>query len=191
VVRSGDLPDSSLKSRKLGPYRFNLYASPAFLARHGEPDSIETLAAFDGIYFKYPWNGKLQTWTLRCDDRIFEAKIQPAAVMNNIEGVLSACLSGTGVAYLPDFVVREAVAAGALRSFLPAYSLTGTFWILWPSSRHLLPKNRALIDFMAENLIPRETSDPLAPGHARSETSAALHDASSAMAASPDSAGGD
>lgn len=191
AVRSGDLPDSSLKSRKLGPYRFNLYASPAFLDRYGEPDSLDALKEFDGVYFKYPWNGKLQTWTLRSDNGVFEAKIRPAAVMNNIEGVLSACVSGTGVAYLPDFVAREALAGGALRPILQTYSLTGTFWILWPSSRHLLPKNRALIDFMAENLIPQPASDPQSAGNALAGAARLLHDASATVASYRDSAEAD
>ncbi|RDK02738.1 LysR substrate-binding domain-containing protein [Paraburkholderia lacunae] len=162
VVRSGDLPDSSLMSKPLGQYRFNLYASPDFLNRHGEPESLDALPAFDGIYFKYPSNGKLQTWTLKSDNRVFEARISPAAVMNNIEGVLAACVSGTGIAYLPDFVAREAFASGALCAILTDYSVTGTFWVLWPSSRHLLPKNRALIDFMALSLFPKSAPDALA-----------------------------
>lgn len=154
VVRSGDLPDSSLMSKPLGQFRLNLYASPDFLKRHGEPESLDALPSFDGIYFKFPSNGKLQLWTLKSDNRVFEAKFSPVAVMNNIEAVLSACVCGAGIAYLPDFVTREALASGALQAILTDYSVTGMFWILWPSSRHLLPKNRALIDFMAQSLLP-------------------------------------
>jgi DNA-binding transcriptional LysR family regulator len=154
VVRSGDLPDSSLMSKPLGQFRFNLYASPDYLNRHRVPDSIDALSDFDTICFKYPSNGKLQPWTLKADNRTVEARISPAVVMNNIEGVLAACINGLGIAYLPDFVAREAVAGGALRVILSDYDLTGTFWILWPSSRHLPPKNRALIDFMAQSLFP-------------------------------------
>lgn len=159
VVRSGDLPDSNLMSKPLGQYRFNLYASPDFLSRHGEPESIDALRDFDGIYFKYPSNGKLQAWALKSDNKAFEAKMSPAAVMNNIEGVLSACVAGLGIAYLPDFVTREAIASRALRAILTDYSLPGMFWILWPSSRHLLPKNRVLIDFLAQSLIPKAIPD--------------------------------
>lgn len=162
VVRSGDLPDSSLMSKPLGQYCFNLYASPDFLSRHGEPESLDALPNLDGIYFKYPSNGKLQAWTLKSGNNAFEAKISPAAVMNNIEGVLSACVAGAGIAYLPDFVTREATASGALRAILTDYSVTGMFWILWPSSRHLLPKTRVLIDFMARSLIPKAAPDAVA-----------------------------
>ena len=162
VVRSGDLPDSSLMSKPLGQYRVNLYASPDFLNRYGEPDSLDALSAFDGIYFKFPSNGKLQSWTLKSGNRVVQARISPAAVMNNIEAVLSTCVSGTGIAYLPDFVAREAFASGALRAILTDYSVTGTFWVLWPSSRHLLPKNRVLIDFMAQSLFPKAAQDALA-----------------------------
>ncbi|GAB7541489.1 hypothetical protein [Cupriavidus sp. 8B] len=30
----------------------------------------------------------------------------------------------------------------------------GTFWMLWPSSRHMLPKLRVLVDFLSSRESP-------------------------------------
>ena len=39
VIRSGDLPDSRLMSRRLGPFRFVLCAAPAYLEQYGVPQT--------------------------------------------------------------------------------------------------------------------------------------------------------
>ena len=63
--------------------------------------------------------------------------------------------SGLGIACLPDFMVREALEQGALQQVLDEHlDYSGTFWILWPSSRHAAAKVRALIDHLSVRLFP-------------------------------------
>jgi DNA-binding transcriptional LysR family regulator len=80
-----------------------------------------------------------------------------AAVMtvNNIEAAIRLSAAGMGIAYVPDFVVREAMDEGQLQEVLPGCCVKdGHFSVLWPASRYLSPRIRCFIDFMAAAEIP-------------------------------------
>ncbi|WP_258002878.1 LysR substrate-binding domain-containing protein [Janthinobacterium sp. AD80] len=74
---------------------------------------------------------------------------------NNVDTLLHFAGSGLGIAALPDFAVRAALAANHLQPILETHRQhQGAFRILWPSSRHLTPKLRAFIDFLATHVFP-------------------------------------
>ncbi|SEJ02924.1 LysR substrate-binding domain-containing protein [Paraburkholderia diazotrophica] len=153
VIRGGELADSRLKSRHLGPYRFVVCASPEYFARHGVPLHAEDLANHVCLRFKYQSSGKLQDWLI---DGVLPVQGAGAAiplVLNNAEAVLSAAIQGLGIAYVPDFVARDALMEGRLRMALESSTtVEGVFHALWPTNRHMLPKLRVFVDYLAEHL---------------------------------------
>lgn len=149
VIRSGELADSRLVARRLGPFRFILAASPAYLAERGVPLTPADLAGHTSLRYRFLNSGKLEEWTLP------GLPAMPIALAcNNMEAMLGAAVSGLGLAYMPDFLARDALARGELRQVL-AEQLThsGQFSALWPSSRQLSPKVRAFVDFASERLF--------------------------------------
>ena len=69
---------------------------------------------------------------------------------NSVEALLTAACDGMGLAYLPDFVVASALAAGRLKVVLAkAATEVGTFHALWPEGRQLSPKVRSFLDAIA------------------------------------------
>lgn len=149
VIRSGELADSRLVARRLGPFRFILTASPAYLAERGVPLTPADLAGHTSLRYRFLNSGKLEEWTLP------GLPAMPIAlVCNNMEAMLGAAVSGLGLAYMPDFLARDALARGELQQVL-AQQLThsGQFSALWPSSRQLSPKVRAFVDFASERLF--------------------------------------
>lgn len=67
---------------------------------------------------------------------------------------MQATLQGLGVAYLPEFIVRGYLASRQLESVLSSYLKEGgKFSVVWPSSRHMLPKVRVFIDFLTEKQV--------------------------------------
>lgn len=154
VIRSGGLADSKLMSRKLGPFRFVLCASPGYLQRKGRPASIGDLENHECLRYRFVTTGKIMDWSMSADPAITQLRLPTALTLNNMEAMLMAALDGHGIAYAPDFLAREAVAAGRLETVLDGYSDDqGQFWALWPSSRHLSPKIRVFVDFAAERLF--------------------------------------
>lgn len=154
AIRSGELADSRLIARKLGGFRFVLCASPAYLAEYGVPGSPAELAAHKCIFFRFPATAD-PAWELR--DMRLTGDFRAAAIMtvNNIEAAIRLSAAGMGIAYVPDFVVREAINEGQLQEVLPGCCVKdGHFSVLWPASRYLSPRIRCFIDFMAAAEIP-------------------------------------
>jgi DNA-binding transcriptional LysR family regulator len=72
-----------------------------------------------------------------------------------MEALRAASELGLGIAYMPDFLARDALQSGALQSVLADHlAHAGQFSVLWPSSRQLSPKLRVWVDFLSEHLFP-------------------------------------
>ncbi|MEL4892177.1 LysR substrate-binding domain-containing protein [Xanthomonas protegens] len=150
VIRSGVQADSRLLARRLGPFRFHLCAAPDYLRRRGVPQTPAQLAAHDGVLFRVPGTGKPQDWPLA------EPTPLPPAVLtcNNMEAVRAAAIAGLGIACMPAFLARDALADGRLQPLLGAHMADGgAFFVVWPSRRQLSPKLRVFVDFLAERLF--------------------------------------
>ncbi|HWW71043.1 MAG TPA: LysR substrate-binding domain-containing protein [Duganella sp.] len=154
VVRVGEPKDSRLSAKRLGDFRRLLVGSPAYFAQRGVPRRPADLASHACLHYRYPSSGKIEHWALRRAPDGPEIALPTAMICNNIETRLCFALRGMGIAYLPDFAVREALASGKLISVLDEFvDAAGTFRILWPTSRHPSPKLRAFIDFLAARVF--------------------------------------
>lgn len=155
VIRSGDLADSRLMSRKLGPFRFLLCASPGYFQRAGRPSSVKDLEQHACLRYRFATTGKIMDWSLVANPAFTQLRLPTAMTLNNMEAMLMAAADGHGIAFVPDFLAREALAQSRLESVLDDECADqGRFWALWPSSRHLSPKVRVFVDFAAEHLFP-------------------------------------
>lgn len=156
VVRAGESADSRLMSRQLGQFQLQLVAAPAYLARHGTPALPAELAQHTCLLYKFPSSGKIEAWPLPEWPALHAAGLPALLNCNNVETLLHFAENGLGIAALPDFAVRAALAAGRLQLVLDTHRQhDGAFRILWPSSRHLTPKLRAFIDFLAIHVFPQ------------------------------------
>lgn len=149
VIRSGDLPDSRLISRLLGPFRFVLCAAPSYVRRRGMPGSIAALRDHDCLQFRFPTSGKIRDWPFA-----HAGTTHHALTCSNMEAIRAVTIEGLGLGYMPDFLARSALTEGSLLRIpleLPADE--GRFWVIWPSSRQLSPKIRVFVDFVCERLF--------------------------------------
>lgn len=155
VVRTGELSDSRLLSKRLGVSRFVCVGAPRYFKQHDVPEQPEDLRQHACLLHRIPSTGLLEKWRLRRGNEI--ADMHPAASMtsNHLETLRHMAIQGHGIAYLPDFAVKQALDQGELVTVLNEWTGSpSTFWILWPSNRQLLPRVRAFVDFMAGNLFP-------------------------------------
>ncbi|MBD1554442.1 LysR family transcriptional regulator [Pseudomonas typographi] len=154
VVRTGEPTDSRLMSRLLGTYRLLLVAAPGYLYRQGTPRHPADLLRHACLQHKFPSTGKLETWPLKHAEGTMPLAVPATMVCNTTEALMDVARDGLGIACLPDFMVREAIGRGELATVLDTYiEYQGTFRLLWPSSKHLAPRLRVFIDFMAEALF--------------------------------------
>ena len=155
VIRSGQLSDSQLVAKRLGPFCFVLCASPQYLQLRGTPRVPGDLEHHACLRFRFPSSGKLQPWMFREQREDTVDRYPSAFTSNNMEALRAASISGMGLAYMPDFLVREDLQSGALCSLLAGHlSYAGQFSVIWPSSKQLSPKLRAFVDFLSDRLFP-------------------------------------
>lgn len=147
-------PDTGLVSRVVARYRALLCAAPAYIDRHGEPSDIDALAAHDCLIFSS--RNQRQAWSFRGEDGAWtKAQSRSRLRMDSGEAIRDAALAGLGIAFLPDFLVADDLAAGRLRQILPHLEADAVRIVaLYPSKRLLEPRVRRFIDLMAEALRP-------------------------------------
>ncbi|RUO34814.1 LysR family transcriptional regulator [Aliidiomarina soli] len=154
VIRTGEPTDSRLMSRVLGKYSLVLVASPNYVKQQGHPQTPADLVNHACLQHKFPNTGKYEVWPLKDVDTKNHPATNAAMVCNTSEALFDVALAGLGIACLPDFMVRNAVAKGELITILDNYiEHEGAFRMLWPSSKYLAPKLRVFIDLMAEDLF--------------------------------------
>src|ERR1700730_17873758 len=155
VVRFAEGGDSRLMTRALGTYRKSLVAAPAYLAANGVPLIPDDLKAHACLHHKFPTSRKLEQWPLGTEHAGIETELPRTAVASTIEPLIYMAEQGVGIACLPDFAISRQLREGVLVAVLDDYTdCSGTLRVLCPSSRHLAPKLRAFVDFLAANVFP-------------------------------------
>ncbi|MBH3137865.1 LysR family transcriptional regulator [Serratia marcescens] len=153
AVRIGvTAPDTRLVSRTLARYRALLCASPAYLAARGEPQTVESLAGHEALLFSS--RNQKQLWRLR-DERgeWVKAPVRGRLRLDSGEALRDAALSGLGIAYLPEFMIAEDLAAGRLRQVLRAVAGEEVRIVaLYPNKRLLEPRVRRFLDLLVDTL---------------------------------------
>ncbi|KJF71061.1 LysR substrate-binding domain-containing protein [Agrobacterium arsenijevicii] len=153
AIRSGELDDSNLMARRLGPFRFILCASPDYFQRMGMPRHPNQLSEHEALRFRFPTSGKFQEWRLENGDNPL-SNMRVALTCGNMEAIRAAAIDGLGLAYMPEFLATDAIRDGLLKTVLNEnLAAPGQFSIVWPSARFMTPRLRAFIDFAIEKLF--------------------------------------
>jgi len=137
AIRVGPLPDSTLHARRLGTSPLRLVAAPAYLRRHGAPDTVAALGSRPLLGFTQP--SSLNLWPLPDGERKGLA-ITPALTASSGETLRHLALDGAGIACLAEFLVGDDLQAGRLLPVLAESVLPWTqpVWaapvssIIWP-----------------------------------------------------------
>ncbi|WP_244286803.1 LysR family transcriptional regulator [Caulobacter radicis] len=154
VVRTGEVSDSRLMTRSLGSFEHRVVGAPSYFERHGTPQAPEDLASHACLQHRYPSTGKLERWPLYRDEVFVGDGLPTAVTASTLEPLIYLAEQGQGVTCVPLFSVRAQLASGALVCVLePFLKSTGMFRVVWPSNRLLTPKVRALVDFLASELM--------------------------------------
>ena len=166
AIRGRTPPDSSLVARKLEDAELVLVGAPTYLARAGEPQSLEELAQHDCVQFVLPSTGQFVPWLFRLDGRDIEMQTPPSyRCADDYLGLVTLVRQGAGLLQTYRFIVQEDLAAGRLRELLPETGgRSRPFSLIYPNRQHTALRVRALIDFLVEELSGHPASqDPAGP----------------------------
>lgn len=148
-IRFGEKVEPGKVARRLTPpIRDAVFASPAFLARHGMPDSLDALEALPLIHYRFWGSNRLAPLQLQDDDGALREVHPPRAlIVNDTEAMVDAALNGMGVGRIAEPVVVDALRSGQLVPIMEGrwLKLEGLFAHYLPALRHE-PRIRAFLD---------------------------------------------
>jgi DNA-binding transcriptional LysR family regulator len=151
AIRTGEpQPRDGIIARRIGRQRMVVCAAPAYLEQHGRPASIEELAAHRVLV--YHRSGRINPW-LFPREGLEPAEFAPSSRLrfDDLAAIADAAVGGMGLAWLPYWLVREVIEAGALEELLPGqpgflYYVHAT----WLQTTQLPRKVRLAIDALVE-----------------------------------------
>jgi len=151
-VRLGHLPDSSLRSLRVGQVRRGVYASPAYLAAAGMPGSLADLAAHP-VVSCLALTPVPDRWSFVTADGTQTVSVKPRLVVNAPEAAVDSAVAGVGPACVASYQVAAEVAAGRLVEILAAFAPPPVpITLVQPAGRHVPPRVRLLLDFLAAGI---------------------------------------
>ncbi|MBU1193049.1 MAG: LysR family transcriptional regulator [Gammaproteobacteria bacterium] len=154
-IRIAELPDSSLVAKRLGPCKHVICGAPGYFKRHGIPRTAEDLRKHNVITYQYQTS--ISEWHLITPEgKTVKVPVTGTIRMNNSLALREALLNEAGVTLTPTFVVGADIKAGKLQAVLTDHKcLELSIYALYPQQKHLSPKVRAFIDFIADRITDK------------------------------------
>jgi DNA-binding transcriptional LysR family regulator len=158
AVRVARLPSSSLVSRKLSSTRMVLCATPQYLKEHGRPAHPSELARH--LVLAYTLLATGESWAFEGPDGPVAVKVAPRMHSNSGDTCRAVALGHQGIILQPTFLIADDLRSGRLVEVLPQYrSLELGIYALYPTRKHVLPKVRLLIDYLAQSFAQKGWPD--------------------------------
>jgi DNA-binding transcriptional LysR family regulator len=149
AVRVGQLDDSSLVARKLAAVRVVACAAPDYLARAGTPATLDELATHAAIIDTNVADPAL--WRFGVNGVPRDVRVHGRLRFSGAQACVAAARAGFGVTRTPAFAAAEDLRAGRLTALLCDFEPELIHvHAVYPHARHLAPKVRAFVDFLAQ-----------------------------------------
>ena len=158
AIRITDAPAPGLAGRPLMRIRHVICASPDYLTAHSSPTHPRDLVQHSCLYLGE--DERDRDWRFEKDGDAVTVRVGGRYVANHSEVRLEGALKHLGIASLPEFTARQALKSGQLVTVLDAWNhltdYAGMAWLLYPPNRFLALKLRVWIDFLVNELKPKD-----------------------------------
>jgi DNA-binding transcriptional LysR family regulator len=160
AIRTGELEDrAGIISRLVARQQMVVCASPSYLDAYGKPKQTEDLNYHQALV--YHRSGGVAPWLFPRSD-LPAIRIAPPHRLrfDDLDAIADAAVAAMGIAWLPYWLVRDRIDAGALKLLLPReQSFLYDCSVLWLHTPHMPRKVRVAIDVLAATL-PQLMSAP-------------------------------
>lgn len=163
AIRMGELPDdASLNARPINLEHWGLYASPAYVARHGLPEHPDDLLQHD-LLCMLSRNGGATPWVLTRGKLRWERQVPARLTANSPELLARLASRGAGIAASSLTFAGPYLQTGELVRVLPEWEPPTTQgWAVFPGRRLMPAKTRAFLDLMEEKCTEGGDRTPIA-----------------------------
>jgi DNA-binding transcriptional LysR family regulator len=151
VLRAGELPNSSLVGRQVAASEQVTLASPTYLECFGTPETLEDLATHRMVAYVSSESGQPYGLDFTEAGEFREIALAYDITVRGAEVYTAAAVGGLGLIQVPRYRVEHQLASGELVAVLqnnppPRLPIS----VLHPSSRHLSPRVRVFVDWLAD-----------------------------------------
>ena len=145
AIRAGYLQDSNLVARRIGPIHGAAVASPAYIAAHGAPETPQELLNHEALM------QGTEAWHFMDGDQVISIRPQGRFKADNGMALVAAAVAGLGIGWLPDDLLHEHLASGALVPVMTRYPVPPAgAYVVRPPGQHPARKIRVLTDLLVE-----------------------------------------
>jgi DNA-binding transcriptional LysR family regulator len=156
-LRVGALADSAAVARKLATCARSVLATPAYLARAGEPKRPAELADHEAVVYSQT----ASAWSFSRNGTETSVAVSGRVRVSAAEGLRAAVLADMGLTIASDWMFADELQSGMVRRLLVAWSLPPIdLWAVFPTGRMASAKARAFASFV-EQTMARSSPDRL------------------------------
>jgi DNA-binding transcriptional LysR family regulator len=156
ILRAGDLSDSPLIKRRLATLDRGTFASPDYLSRFGTPRTPDDLEGHERVGLVSPDTSEITPLVFCAAGKVRQVTLPSTVTVTGPETNVASAYLGLGLIQAPRYRVASELAGGALVEVLPDFPPTPLpVHVLYSHTRHLSPRLRAFIDWMAEQFRER------------------------------------
>lgn len=148
-IRVGQVREGNVITRRIAQNRRILCASPAYLARFGNPRSLDELKGHRCIAIRER-DQDFGRWELSGPAGSASIKVSGPLSANNGEIVRQWAVDGHGIILRSSWDVGSGIADGMLVHVLPEYFQQADVWAVYPSRLSVSAKVKVCVEFLAE-----------------------------------------
>ena len=150
-VRASLEDSGSMVVKRLDEVCQVLVASPGQLRRQGTPTTLQDLTRMDMLVSSSGSDGRVGIRLMDADGRTQTLEITPRCVIDDLLSLKFAAMAGTGMGWVPDYMVSAEIQDGRLVRLLPEWSQPRAIvHAVFASRRGMSPAVRSFLDFLGE-----------------------------------------
>lgn len=151
VIRAGELDDSGMIMRRLGEIPEITCASPAYLEKHGMPQTPDDLDGHFMAGFVSSRTGEKMPLEFTVNGAIRNVTLPSRITANNSNTLADLARAGFGLIQAPRYRFADDLASGAMVEVLPNYLPTPIpLAALYPQNRQLSRRLRVFLDWVSD-----------------------------------------
>lgn len=150
AVRVAPMKPSDVIATKLADNPYTLCASPAYIARFGQPATLGDLASHRCIRLH-----AMDTWPFKRGSELERLRVSGPLSANTVDAVRAACIAGVGIAMMTHWDVHKQLEHEELKRIVlgDAEPAELGIWAVYQSRRHMPVRVRAFIDELRQRLL--------------------------------------
>jgi DNA-binding transcriptional LysR family regulator len=150
VRLGGDVAKDMIAVRMAPDMRMVVVGSPAYFAPRARPTAPQHLTEHDCIGMRLPTHGGLMAWDFQRRGRGVSVRVAGRLIFSAADMILAAALAGAGLAWLPQDMAAEHLAAGRLVQVLAEWAICYPGYHLYYATRRASPALALVVEALRQ-----------------------------------------